>query len=313
MDDFLWVEKYRPHTVGECVLPERLKLPFQTYVNDKKIPNMILTGSPGVGKTTIALAMCEEMGVNHMVINGSRERGIDTLRTKIVNYASTISLTGGQKVIIIDEADYLTPDAQAAMRGTIEEFINNCTFILTCNFKSKLIEAIHSRCPPQDFKLEKEEKPKMAMEMFKKLEFILKTEGVSYEKPVLVKIVEKYFPDYRRTINELQHLATSGSIDSSALARVANIGKLKDLYGFLRDKKFTVMRKWVVDNSDVDTTTVFRAIFDSLVDYLEPSSVPQAVLILSKYQYQSAFVSDQEMNLVACLTEMMVDCEYTAF
>jgi replication factor C small subunit len=304
------VERYRPTTVNDCILPERLKQPFQEYVNRKEIPNLMLTGSAGVGKTTIALAMCEEIGVNYLFINSSEERGIDTLRTKIIGYASTVSLTGGKKVIILDEADHLTPDAQAGLRGVIEEFADNCTFIFTCNFKSRLIDALHSRCTVLEFSLKNDEKKEMATQLFKRLQSILKEEKITYDKASLAKIVEKYFPDYRRTINELQRFSVSGTIDASTVAQLSDVKKLAELVSSLKDKNFNEMRKWVTTNSDIDASSIFRKIYDSLAEYIKPQSIPQAVVIISKYQYQSAFVADQEINLVAMLTEMMVDCEY---
>ena len=309
-DEFLWVEKYRPHTVAECILPDRIKKLFQSYVDSGSIPNLLLTGSAGVGKTTIAKAMCEEIGCNHLFINSSEERGIDMLRTKIKGYASSISLTGGRKVIILDEADYLTPEAQAALRGAIEEFSDNCSFILTCNFKSRIMDAMHSRCSVIDFTLQPDEKPRMAAQLFSRLSIILNKEGVEYDKQVLIKIIEKYFPDYRRTLNELQRYASNGSIDAGTLAQVSDVRKIADLVGYLKTGNFAEMRKWVVTNSDIEPARVYRKIYDSLYEYFKPESIPQAVVILAKYQYQSAFVADQEINLVACLTEIMVDCQY---
>jgi replication factor C small subunit len=309
-NEFLWVEKYRPKTVSECILPDRLKTVFQKYVDAGEIPNLMLTGSAGVGKTTVALAMCEEIGLNYMFINGSEERGIDILRTKIRNYASTMSLTGGRKVIIIDEADYLTPDAQAAFRGAIEEYSSNCTFIFTCNFKSRLIDALHSRCSVIDFALKSDEKQKMASQLFTRIINILTQENIEFDKQALAKIVEKHFPDYRRTLNELQRYSTNGSIDAGVLAQVADIRKVSELIKSLKDKNFGEIRKWVVNNSDIDVMKVYRKIYDGLHEYLRPDSIPLAVVIISKYQYQSAFVADQEINLVACLTELMVNCEY---
>lgn len=309
-ESFLWVEKYRPSTVNECILPDRLKKPFQEYVDRKEIPNLMLNGSAGVGKTTVAKAMCAEIGLNHLVINASETNGIDLMRTTIRNYASSVSLTGGKKVIILDEADYLTPEAQAAMRGSIEEFAANCTFIFTCNFKSKLIDAIHSRCSVIDFTLKNEEKAKMAMQMFKRMENVLTREGITYDKAVLAKIIEKYFPDYRRTLNELQRFCGSGTLDAGIVAQLSDVKKIGELTKSLKDKDFASMRKWVVVNSDVDPATIYRKIYDSLSDNFAPHSIPQAVVILSKYQYQAAFVADQEINMVACLTEIMVDCEF---
>lgn len=309
MEDFLFVEKYRPHKIEDCILPDRLKSVFQEYVKNENIPNLMLTGSAGCGKTTVARAMCEEIGLNHLFINSSDERGIDTLRTKIKGYASTISLTGGRKVIILDEADYLTPEAQAGLRGAIEEFSENCSFIFTCNFKARLIDALHSRCAVVDFSLKGDEKAKMAMQMFKRLKTILTDEGIEYDAQVLGKIVEKYFPDYRRTLNELQRYATGGRIDSGVLAQVDSVRKLDELIRSLKEKDFSTMRKWVVNNSDVDPSRIFRDVYDGLTEHLKSDSIPMAVVILAKYQYQAAFVADQELNLVACLTEMMVECE----
>lgn len=309
-DEFLWMEKYRPRTVSDTILPKRLKDVFQQYVDRKEIPNLLLTGPAGVGKTTVALAMCEEIGLNYMMINSSEERGIDTLRTKIVGFASTVSLTGGHKVIILDEADGLTPDAQTALRGTIEKFSGNCTFILTCNFKARLIDAIHSRCTTVDFTLHREEKPKMALAFYKRVVDILETEGVEYEKEAIVGLVQKFFPDYRRILNELQRYAGGGVVGDSVLTQISDIRGIEDLVRHLKDKNFAEMRKWVVLNSDIDPAQIYRKIYDSLYNYLKPESIPQAVVTLAEYQYKSAFVADQEINLVACLTEMMVDCEF---
>jgi DNA polymerase III delta prime subunit len=309
-DEYLWVEKYRPRKVSDCILPDRIKKSFQEYVDKGSIPNLMLTGTAGVGKTTVAIAMCEEIGLNYLFINSSEERGIDMLRTKIKGYASTISLTGGRKVIILDEADYLTPEAQAGLRGAIEEFSDNCSFIFTCNFKARLIEALHSRCSVIDFTLKTEEKPKMALMLTKRLEGILSSEGVTYDKEVLVQIVGKFFPDYRRTLNELQRYSSGGSIDAGTLAQVSDVRKIADLVGFLKNQNFAEMRKWVVANSDIDPARIYRKVYDSLYEYFKPASIPQAVVIIAKYQYQAAFVADQEINLVACLTEIMVDCEF---
>ena len=309
MSEYLYVEKYRPHKIEDCILPDRLKSVFQEYVTKGDIPNLMLTGTAGCGKTTVAKAMCEEIGVNHLFINSSDERGIDTLRIKIKGYASTVSLTGGRKVIILDEADYLTPEAQAGLRGAIEEFSENCSFIFTCNFKARLIDALHSRCSVIDFALKGDEKAKMAAQMFKRLANILTEEGITYDNDVLGKIVQRYFPDYRRTLNELQRYSTSGNIDAGVLSQVESVRKLDDLIKALKEKDFSTMRKWVVNNSDIDQSRIFRSIYDNLCVYLKAESVPMAVVTLAKYQYQAAFVADQELNLVACLTELMVECE----
>lgn len=308
-DTFIWADKYRPKTVEECILPKRLKNIFLQYVKSGEIPNLLLTGSAGVGKTTVALAMCEEIGLNHLFINGSSERGIDVLRTQIRTYASTISLTGGKKVIILDEADYLTNEAQAALRGTIEEFTNNCTFIFTCNYKARLIDAIHSRTALIEFKLEAKEKEEMAISFFKRVISILDKEHVTYNKGVVAKIVEKHFPDYRRTLGELQKFATLGPIDVSTLMQLSDVRSIQDLVKALKEKNFTAMRKWVVSNSDIEPARVFRVIYDGLYEYFKPETIPIVVVTLAKYQYQSAFVADQELNMVACLTEIMVDAE----
>jgi DNA polymerase III delta prime subunit len=308
--EYLWVEKFRPKTVSDCILPDRIKKVFQSYVDTANIPNLMLTGSAGVGKTTVAMAMCEEIGLNYMFINSSEERGIDMLRTKIRGYASTISLTGGRKVIILDEADYLTPDAQAALRGAVEEYSENCSFIFTCNFKSRLLDALHSRCSVIDFSLKADEKPRMAAQLFQRLSTILINQKVEYDKQVLIKIVEKFFPDYRRTLNELQRYSSGGSIDAGTLAQISDVRKIADLVGYLKEGNFVEMRKWVVTNSDIEPSRIYRKVYDSLYEYFKPASIPQAVVILARYQYQSAFVADQEINLVACLTEIMVDCEY---
>lgn len=310
-DEFLWTERYRPQKVADCILPDRLKKVFQEYVNSGTIPNLMLTGTAGVGKTTVAVAMCEEIGLNYLIINSSDERGIDTLRTKITNYASTVSLTGGRKVIILDEADGLTPEAQAGLRGAIEKFSSNCSFILTCNFKARLIDAIHSRCAVIDFILKSNEKPMMAKLFYKRLTEILTIENIPFDKDALTTLVMKYFPDYRRSLNELQRFCKeNGKIDAGTLAQVSDIRNLSDLIGHLKAKNWGEMRKWVVVNSDIDPHRIFRRIYDGLYDFLEPSSIPQAVVIIGEYQYKAAHVADQEINMVACLTQIMVECEF---
>lgn len=311
MTEYLWTEKYRPHKVSDCILPDRIKKAFQSYVDSGTIPNLMLTGGAGIGKTTVAMAMCEQIGLNHLFINSSEERGIDMLRTKIKGYASTISLTGGRKVIILDEADYLTPEAQAGLRGAIEEFSENCSFIFTCNYKSRLIDALHSRCSVIDFSLHADEKPRMASLLFARLSSVFAKEGVTYDRQVLIKVIEKFFPDYRRTLNELQRYAADGSLDAGTLSQIADIRKVSDLVAYLKEGNFGEMRKWVVTNTDVEPARIFRKIYDSLFEYFSTDSIPQAVIILSKYQYQSAFVADQEINLVACLTEIMVECSFS--
>ena len=313
MTEHLWCERYRPKTVAACILPERVKAPFAQYVANKVIPNMMLCGTAGTGKTTIARAMCEEAGLNHMLINSSDERGIETLRGKITSYASTVSLTGGHKVIILDEADSITPDAQKALRGAIEAFSSNCSFIFTCNYKAMLIEPLHSRCSVVDFTLRADEKPKMALLFSKRLGEILTTEGVTFQKGTLATIISKFFPDFRRTINELQRYASvNKTIDDSVLSLINDVRNLEDLIKALREKNFTAMRSWVGKNSDTDQAQIFRRVYDGLYTFMQPKSIPQAVVILGRYQYQGAFVSDQEINAAACFTEMMVDCEFKA-
>ena len=306
----LWVEKYRPHKVADCILPETLKNTFQEYVNRKEIPNLLLAGSAGVGKTTIAKALCEEVGCDYIVINGSDESGIDTFRNKIKNYASSMSLSGGRKVIIIDEADYLNPNStQPALRGAIEEFAVNCSFIFTCNYKNRIIEPLHSRCSVVEFKIQNGQKAKMATQFFKRVENILRNENVEFDKEVVAAVITKHFPDNRRILNELQRYAVSGSIDKGILAAVADL-QINELVKAIKSKDFTSARKWVTNNIDNDPKTILRKIYDSLYDFLKPDSIPQAVLILAKYQYQAAFVADQEINLVACLIEFMMECEF---
>lgn len=309
MEQYLWTEKYRPAKVDDCILPDYLKETFNEYVKTGNIPNLLLTGGPGVGKTTAAKAMCTEIGCDFMMINGSEERGIDMLRTKIKSYASSVAFDGRRKVVIIDEADYLTPEAQAALRGSMEEFAINCSFIFTCNFKGRLIEAIHSRCSVIEFKLKNGEKAKMASSLMKRLEGILNGENITFDKKVLAKVIEKHFPDYRRILNELQRYASSGAIDEGILAQVMDV-TIKDLIKFLKEKDFSSMRKWVGQNSDMDHAKLYRRIYEGLYEYLKPQSIPQAVIILGEYQYKAAFVADLEINTVACLTMIMMECEF---
>jgi DNA polymerase III delta prime subunit len=308
--EMLWVEKYRPKTIAECILPETFKKTFQEYVERKEIPNMILSGSAGVGKTTVARAMCEEIGCDYIIINGSDESGIDTLRIKVKGFASSVSLTGtGRKVIIIDEADYLTAAAQAAFRGVIEEFSKNCSFIFTCNFKNRIIQPLHSRCAVIDFKLQNGNKAKMASAFMKRVEQILKEEKVQYDLKVVAELITKFFPDYRRVLNELQRYSVGGNIDVGILAQVSDV-KVTELIAYLKDKDFRNVRKWVAQNAENDTHRIMRDIYDKLYDILNPATIPMAVILLGKYQYQAAFAADQEINLMAFLTELMVDCEF---
>jgi DNA polymerase III delta prime subunit len=308
--ELLWVEKYRPKTIEDCILPENFKKTFQEYVTRKEIPNMILSGSAGVGKTTVARAMCEEIECDYIIVNGSDESGIDTLRVKIKGFASSVSLTGtGRKVIIIDEADYLTANAQAAFRGVIEEFSKNCSFIFTCNFKNRIIQPLHSRCAVIDFKLQNGQKAKMASAFMKRVEQILKEEKVQYDLKVIAELITKFFPDYRRILNELQRYSVGGNIDVGILSNIADF-KITELVAFLKEKDFKSVRKWVAQNTDNDTHRIMREIYDKLYDVLNPSTIPMAVVLLGKYQYQAAFAADQEINLMAFLTELMVDCEF---
>jgi len=309
MEHLLFTEKYRPKTINDCVLPERLKKPFQEYVNQKNIPNLLLSGGPGIGKTTVAKAMCNEIGCDFLVINGSDESGIDTFRVKIKNYASSMSLAGGRKVIIIDEADYLNPNStQPALRNAIEEFASNCSFIFTCNYKSRIIEPLHSRCAVIDFTLKSAEKASIAKDFFKRILAILQSEKVEYDDKVIAELVKKYFPDFRRVLNELQRYSQFGKIDTGILSQISNVS-VAEIVKHMKNKDFAAVRKWV-GNGDYDANTVFRQIYDALYDVMKTTSIPQAVLILADYQYKQAFVADSEINLVACLTELMVNCEF---
>ena len=307
---FLWVEKYRPQKIDECVLPQALKDTFRQYVEQGELPNFLFTGSAGVGKTTIAKALCNEIGAEYMMINGSEESGIDTLRTKIKGFASTISLTDAKKVVILDEADYLNANStQPALRGFIEEFANNCRFILTCNFKNRIIEPIHSRCSVVEFKIDSKDKQEIAATFFKRAVSILKQEQIEFDPKVVAELITKHFPDYRRILNELQRYSVSGKIDSGILVNMSE-ESFKGLIKLLKEKDFTEVRKWVSKNSDSDTTSLFRELYDSAANTIEPNSVPQLVLILADYQYKAAFVADHELNIMAALTEIMAQCKF---
>jgi DNA polymerase III delta prime subunit len=308
-DNPLWVERYRPKTVEETILPVDLKNTFQKFVDQKNIPNLILAGSAGVGKTTIARAMLEELDCDYIVINGSLNGNIDTLRNEILNFASSVSLMGGRKYVILDEADYLNANStQPALRNFMEEFSRNCGFILTCNFKNRLIAPLHSRCSVIDFKIAKKDMAKLAGQFFERVKIILEAENIQYDEKVVAEVITKHFPDWRRVLNELQRYASNGKIDSGILSNLQEVS-LKDLISFMREKDFTNVRKWIGQNSDADQNTIYRNFYDNAVQYFKSGSIPQLVLILGKYQYQAAFCADPEINLAACMVEIMVDCE----
>ncbi len=303
MKEFLFVEKYRPQTIEDCILPSGLKETFQKIVDKGEIPNMMFTGSAGVGKTTVARALCNELDLDYMLINGSEDGNIDTLRGKIKQFASTISLQGGQKVAILDEADYLNPQStQPALRGFIEEFSSNCRFILTCNFKNRIIDPLHSRCSIYEFNLGN--KAEMAQTFMARLQFILDSEHIIYDNAVIAELIMKYIPDWRRVINECQRYGMSGHIDTGILVTLSETS-IAGLMEDLKTKNFKKMRKWVTDNIDVESAKLFRLIYDNMSDYVEPSSIPQLVLILADYSYKDSFVADHELNVVACMTEIM--------
>jgi len=311
-DEFLWVEKYRPKTIDECILPEETKKTFKSFLDKGEVPNLLLAGPAGCGKTTVAKALCLQLGVDYYVINGSDEgRFLDTVRNNAKNFASTVSLasTAKHKVIIIDEADNTTNDVQLLLRAFIEEFSANCRFIFTCNYKNRLVEPLHSRCACIDFSTNSADRPGLAAQFFARLQEILDTEGVEYNNKVLVELINKHFPDWRRVLNELQRYSSSGKIDSGILASFSDV-KVNGLIKNLKNKEFSEVRKWVVNNLDNDSGVLMRRIYDVLHDSLVPNSIPAAVLVLAKYQYQMAFVADQEINMLACLTELMVECEF---
>ena len=312
MSDFIWVEKYRPQTIEDCILPDDIKKTFKEFLNKGEIPNMLLAGPPGVGKTTVAKALCNELGVDFYVINGSDEgRFLDTVRNNAKNFASTVSLASEakHKVIIIDEADNTGNDVQLLLRAFIEEFAGNCRFIFTCNYKNKILEPLHSRCAVVDFSIRGKEKQQIAAAFFQRLNFILEQERIEADKKVLVELVNKHFPDWRRVLNECQRYSVSGKIDSGILAAFSDVA-VDDLIKNLKAKNFPEVRKWVNNNMDNDTSVLFRRIYDSLYESLVPNTIPAAVLVIAKYQYQMAFVADQEINMLACLTEIMVECEF---
>ena len=308
--DFLWVEEYRPKTIDDCILPQSLKTLFTSFIQKGELSNILLSGPPGIGKTTVAKALCDQLNCDWVMINGSEESGIDVLRSKIKNFASTVSLSGGKKVVILDEADYLNPQStQPALRGFIEEFHKNCRFILTCNFKNRLIEPLHSRFSTIEFRIANKDKPKLASKLFERAVYILKEQNVDYDEPVLAELIKKHFPDFRKLINELQRYSVSGKIDAGILVNISD-ENLKTLLSHLKGKDFTEMRKWVVQNLDNDPVKIFRKIYDGMYESLQPETIPHAVLIIADYQYKSAFVADQEINLVACLTELMSQVKF---
>ena len=310
MQEHLWVEKYRPNSLTEAILPSQLKKDFKDVLKQGELQNMLLTGTAGTGKTTVAKALCNELNLDYIIINGSEESGIDTLRNKIKQFASSVSLEGGYKVVILDEADYLNPQStQPALRGFIEEFSANCRFILTCNFKNRIIEPLHSRCSVVEFAIPKGEKEDMAMQFMQRLQHILGTENVLYENEVLAELIMKYFPDFRRSINELQRYSVSGKIDSGILVNVNDIS-VNDLMNHLKIKDFRKMRQWVANNIDIEPAAMFRKIYDNATEYVDPQSIPQLVLILADYQYKDSFVADHELNMVACLTEIMAGVQF---
>jgi len=308
-DEFLWVEKYRPQTIQDAILPKHLETTFQQFVESGDIPNLLLCGTAGVGKTTVAKALCEQMGYDWIILNGSSEGDIDTLRTKIVNFASTVSFSGKGKVVIYDEADYLTAVTQPALRNFIEEFSKNCRFIFTCNYKNKIIPALHSRCSVIEFTIPKDERPNLAGSFFNRVNQILDAESVQYEKGTVAKIVEKHFPDFRRTLNELQKISVGGRIDSSSVD-VVDVD-IKNVIAHCKQKDFQKMRKWVADTIHTsDAQDVYRKVYDTMSEHLQPQSIPLVVLKIADYQYKNVHVADQEVNMVAFFTEVMVDCEF---
>ena len=309
--DFLWVEKYRPKVVADTILPESLKLTFQKIVDGGELPNMLFTGTAGLGKTTVARALCNELGCDFILINGSEEGNIDTLRTKIKQFASSVSLQGGYKVVILDEADYLNPQStQPALRGFIEEFSNNCRFILTCNFKNRIIEPLHSRCGVYEFNTSKKSMIELCESFMARCKTILDNEKIEYDDKPLAELIMKFAPDWRRVLNELQRYSINGRIDSGVVANLQD-KNFDDLFSHLKNKNFKGMRSWVVNNIDTDASAIFRAIYDRMMDKVAPQSIPQLVLLLADYQYKNAFVADHELNVVACLTEVMSDVQFT--
>ena len=309
-EQFIWVEKYRPNTIDECVLPESLRDTFKEFVASGQLPNFLFCGTPGCGKTTVAKALCNEVGAEYLFINGSEESGIDVIRTKIKNFASSVSLTDSKKIVILDEADYLNPNStQPALRAFIEEFSGNCRFIFTCNFKNRIIEPLHSRCAVVEFRTDGKEKPAVATAFYKRIEDILGQEGIDFEQKAVIELIQKHFPDFRRVLNELQRYSVSGKIDAGIMINVSD-ESWNNLFSLLKDKNFKEVRKWVTKNSDIETTQLFSDLFNNANAKLKPDSVPQLVLILADYQYKAAFVADHELNKMAALTEIMASCKF---
>jgi DNA polymerase III delta prime subunit len=310
MKDYLWVEKYRPKTISDTILPSELKATFNQFVEQKNIPNLILAGSAGVGKTTVARALLNEIKADYTIINGSMNGNIDTLRNDIQMFASAVSFSGGRKYVILDEADYLNPNStQPALRNFMEEFSKNCGFILTCNYKNRIIPPLHSRCSVIDFTLDKNDIPKLASQFFKRVCSILETEDIQYSKEVIAAIIEKFFPDFRRVLNELQRYSVNGEIDTGILSNFTQNG-YRELVDLMKDKNFTEVRRWVAENTNNDTDTLFSDLYNNSNEYFSNRSIPQLILILAKYQYQAAFVANHEINLSACMAEIMSDCEF---
>ena len=312
MKKFLWVEQYRPQKIEDCILPANIKKAFQGFVDKGEIPNLLLTGTAGVGKTTLAKAVCDEIGASYIVINGSDEgRFLDTVRNRVRQFATTVSLTSGapHKVVIIDEADNTTNDVQLSLRTAVEEFHGNCRFIFTCNYQNKIIEPLHSRCTVFDFRIQKEQQQQLQGQFFMRLKQILDENEVEYQDKVVVKLIQRYYPDWRRLINEAQRHAATGKIDTDILCDIADVN-LSQLMNSLKNKEFSTVRKWVVDNIDNDPNIIMRKIYDAIYETVKPKYIPEVVLILAKYQYQIAFSADQEINLLACLVEIMMSCEF---
>jgi DNA polymerase III delta prime subunit len=306
--EFLWVEKYRPRRIEDCILPENLKQTFINIVSGGELPNMLFTGTAGLGKTTVAKAMCNELGLDYILVNGSEDGNIDTLRTKIKQFASSVSLSGGYKVVILDEADYLNPQStQPALRGFIEEFSNNCRFLLTCNFKNRIIEPLHSRCGVYEFNTSKKDLAPLAAQFLKRAEFVLSEEGVSYDQMTVVDLIMKHAPDWRRILNELQRYSMVGIDNSSGITLV---NSYSELFEHLKNKDFKKMRSWVVNSIDTDASAIFRGLYDNMATNVQPHCIPQLVLIIADYQYKNAFVADHELNVVACMTEIMANVEF---